>query len=201
MTDLTPTPEPTPQLASEAKPDQAPAARPDQAPAAIPQSTPAPRIRSRRRGRALGIVAAIAILALSGLSAYLIVVANSWSERADELEAISTDLGKQVAQSQADAQTARAARDDALAQLEELKGKSTDIVNQAAQAKDRESVLLNYLDSMATCAQQRQEIIDVLTDSRYYFPNKTPGQVEREVTQFCDELSKSVEDLKAEINQ
>lgn len=178
-------------------------ASPHSEPSPLSPAEPSPEPRKHRRAWTWvwRIVVTLVIVGLAGLSGYLVVVADKWSERVDELTAISTDLGQQVAQSKADAQTASAQRDDALTQLDELKERSTDLVNQEAQAKDNQSVLINYLDAMSSCASQRQELIDVLTDSRYYFPGKTNAQVENEITAYCNEVQSSVDAIKAEINK
>jgi uncharacterized protein with PhoU and TrkA domain len=84
-------------------------------------------------------------------------------------------------------------------ELDNATTRISDLANEEAHANDRESVLIDYVDAMISCADSRQRLIDVLTDSRYYFPGKTNSQVESEATKFCNGVSSDFKDFKKEI--
>ncbi len=145
--------------------------------------------------------ASLGVVALIGLSVYLVVVAGQWSDRVDELTVISEELGQSVASAQAAQTDAEARMDIARAELNNATSRISDLANEEAQAKDRESVLIDYVDAMISCADSRQELINVLTDSRYFFPGKSNSQVENEVTAYCDGVSSDFSGFKEEIAQ
>ena len=162
-------------------------------PSAI-EATPPPRRRGwRRLWVTLAILAAIGLI---GLSAYLVVVSAQWSDRVDELTTISEDLGATVANArtaQADAEarlaTAQTALDNATARI-------TDLANEEANATDNESVLIAYVDAMIDCADGRQELIDVLTNSRLYYPGSSTVQVEQDLVTYCDGVKNDLATFK-----
>jgi uncharacterized protein YhaN len=167
-----------------------------------PDHASAPPRRKRRPLWWLGwISAGLGVLALVGLSAYLVVVARQWSDRVDDLTVISEELGQSVADARAAQTDAEARMDIARAELANATARISDLANEEAQAKDRESVLIDYVDAMISCATSRQELINVLTDSRYFFPGKTTAQVEREVTTYCDGVAADFNAFKEEIAQ
>lgn len=196
--------------------DQGLADEPHAHSAAEPGVAPAPEYAApavatptkRRRARTWIVrsLVTVLILGLAGLSTYLVIVSQQWSDRVDELTAISTDLGKQVGESKAQAATANAARDDAVAQLDELKARTTDLANEEAHANDNQSVLLNYLDAMKSCSDQRQQLIDGLQqygnsgmwsdDSGKTYTTK---QFEQEITNYCNSVTSEIDALKAEL--
>lgn len=145
--------------------------------------------------------AGLGVLALIGLSAYLIVVSREWSARTAELTLISRDLGQQVADAEAAKADAEARLAAARLELDNATSRISDLANEEAHANDRESVLIDYVDAMISCADSRQELIDVLTDSRLFFPGKTTYQVEKDVTAFCDGVSSDFSAFKEEIGQ
>ncbi len=169
---------------------------------APPSDAPAPPRRKRRVLRWLGWSSAgLGVLALVGLSAYLIDVSRQWSDRVDELTVISTDLGQRIADAESSQAEAEARMEAAQVELVNATSRISDLANEEAHANDRESVLIDYVDAMINCADSRQELIDVLTDSRYYFPAKTSLQVERETTTYCDGVSSDFSAFKKEIEQ
>lgn len=149
----------------------------------------------------LRIVVVLALLAMAGVSGYLIWVSNEWHQQVDQLTEINTELGQKVADEQSAALTAQANADEAMAQLDELKSRVTDLANEEANATDNQSVLVNYLDAMVECADGRQELIDVLTDSSLYYPGTTNAAVERELRTYCDGVKEQYNALKQELGQ
>ena len=148
------------------------------------------------------ILVTLLILGLTAAGVYLTLTTLEWQQRADELTEISEDLAVQVAEAEAQAATDRAVRDEALAQLEALKAATSDLANSEANAVDNQQALIDYLDAMTQCSQQRQEIIKVLTDSNLIFEGgKSAAQVERETTAACNELEASIATLKQELGQ
>ncbi len=89
--------------------------------------------------------------------------------------------------------------DIARVELDNATSRITDLANEEAQAKDRESVLIDYVDAMISCTDSRQELINVLTDSRYFFPGRSNSQVEKEVTTYCDGVTADFTAFKEEI--
>ncbi len=170
------------------------------APAPLPSPAPA-RKRTGAGAWALRIVVALAVVGMVGLSGYLIWVSTQWQQQVDQLTDINTELGQRVADEQAAALAARTQADEATAQLDELKTRVTDLANEEANATDNQSVLINYLDAMVECASGRQELINVLTDSRLYYPDSSPAQVERELVTYCDGIVGQYNDLKQELGQ
>lgn len=192
---------PAPMPQADTAPDLAPAPAPDTAPPveAAPE-------KKRRSGKArkwiVRVFVTLLILGLGVASTYLTLTTLEWQERADELGEISEDLAVQVAEAEAQAATDRAARDEAIAQLEALKAATSDLANSEANAVDNQQALIDYLDAMTQCSQQRQVIIDVLTDSGLIFEGgKSAAQVERETTASCNELEASIATLKQELGQ
>ena len=165
------------------------------------ESPASPQPRPRLLRRFGWVLAGLGVLGLVGLSAYLIVVSREWSSRADELTLISRDLGQQVADAEAAKAEAEARMVAAQVELDNATSRISDLANEEAHANDRESVLIGYVDAMISCADSRQELIDVLTDSRLYFPGKTSHQVEMEVTAYCDGVAADFSAFKEEIGQ
>ncbi len=165
--------------------------------------SPAPRRRKHRVLRWFGwSSAALGVLALIGLSAYLVVVSSQWSDRVDELTAISTDLGQQVA----DASTAQAEAEARMQAAQVELGNATlrisDLANEEAHANDRESVLIDYVDAMISCADGRATVIKVLTTANYMFNDgRSASSHARELDTYCDGVSSDFNAFRKEIEQ
>jgi hypothetical protein len=174
----------------------------DIAPQAPGNSDAAPNRPKRRRLRWLWWTAgSVFVASLAGLCAYLVVVAHQWSSRVDELTAISQDLGTQVADQTSARQTADAKAATLQSQLDASKARVTDLANQEANAVDHEGVWINLVDSMISCADERQNLIDALTTPNSYFVGKSKAQVETEITTYCDEVKAKYTTFKAEIGK
>ena len=192
---------PAPMPPAATPPEVAPPASPDVAPplAVAPEKK---RGSGKAREWIVRIFVTLLILGLTAAGAYLTLTTLEWQQRAEELTEISEDLAVEVAEAQAQAATDRAARDEAIAQLEALKAATSDLANSEANAVDNQQALIDYLDAMTTCSQNRQVIIDVLTDSGKVFDTgQSAAQVEREVTAACNELEASIATLKQELGQ
>jgi hypothetical protein len=174
----------------------------DTAPQAPGNPDAAPNTPKRRRLRWLWWTAgSVFVASLAGLCAYLVVVAHQWSGRVDELTAISQGLGTQVADQTAARQTADAKASTLQSQLDTSKARITDLANQEANAVDHEGVWINLVDSMISCADERQNLIDALTTPNSYFVGKSKAQVETEITTYCDEVKAKYATFKAEIGK
>jgi hypothetical protein len=141
------------------------------------------------------------VASLAGLCAYLVVVAHQWSSRVDELTAISQDLGTQVADQTAARQAADAKASTLQSQLDTSKARITDLANQEANAVDHEGVWINLVDSMISCADGRQTLIDALKVPNSRFEGQTKAQVENDLTAYCDEVKTKYTTFKAEIGK
>lgn len=171
-------------------------------PIAAAEPAPAPHSRKRRVLQWSGwSLASLGVLALVGLAVYLVDVTRQWEDRVDELTLISTDLGQQVADAQAAQAEAEARMKAAQVELTNATTRISDLANEEAHANDRESVLVGYVDAMISCADSRQELIDVLTDSRYYFPGRSKAEVEQEVTAYCDGVTSAFTSFKEELDK
>jgi len=167
------------------------------APPPPPTSTP----NHRRMSRWWWAAGSLVFAALVGLSAYLIVVSQQWSNRVDDLTAISESLGAQVADETMARQSAEAEASTLQSQVDTATARITDLANEEANATDHEAVWINLVDAMADCADGRQDLIDVLTNSRLYFPGKTNAQYESEITTYCDGVESDYAEFKTEIGK
>lgn len=177
---------------------------PDNSVSDISATDPAPAAAHRKRRvlRWFGWSSAgLGVLALFGLAVYLIDVTSKWEDRVGELTVISADLGQQAANARVAQAEAEVRMEAAQAELTNATTRISDLANEEAHANDRESVLIDYAEAMISCADSRQELIDVLTDSRLYFPGKTNYQVEREVTAYCDGVSSDFKTFKKELDK
>lgn len=139
------------------------------------------------------------MLALIGVSAYLVVVSRQWSDRVDELTAISQDLGQKVAQEQAAKEEAQTQADDVQAQLDTLKGRVTELANSEANAVDSQATLTNYLDAMISCADNRANLINGY-GGRWQGDDGqviSTRQYAAELTEYCDSVKQNYADFKA----
>ena len=174
----------------------------DTARQAPPEADAAPSTPKRRRLRWLWWTAgSVFVASLAGLCAYLAVVAHQWSSRVDELAAISQDLGTQVADQTAARQAADAKASTLQSQLDTSKARITDLANQEANAVDHEAVWINLVDSLISCADGRQNLIDALNTPNSYFKGKTKAQVENDLTTYCDGVKAEYTTYKAEIGK
>lgn len=176
----------------------------DTAPPSPPEADAAPSTPKHRRRRLRWLwwtAGSVFVASLAGLCAYLAVVAHQWSSRVDELTAISQDLGTQVADQTAARQAADANTSTLQSQLDTSKARITDLANQEANAVDHEAVWINLVDSMISCADGRQNLIDALNTPNSYFKGKTKVQVENDLTTYCDGVKAEYTTFKAEIGK
>lgn len=143
----------------------------------------------------------LAVASLAGLCAYLAVVANQWSDRVDDLTAISQDLGIQVSDQTAARKTAEAESAMLQSQVDTATARITDLANEEAKANDNQTVWVDLAGALIDCANGRQDLIDVLTNSRLYYKGKTNAQVENDLTTYCTSLTAEYTDITAEIGQ
>jgi len=142
------------------------------------------------------------VTSLAGLCAYLAVVAHQWSVRVDDLTTISQDLGTRVADQTAATKVADAKVSTLQSQLDASNARITDLANEEANAVDHEAVWINLVDSMISCADERQNLIDALTTPNSYFlDGRSKAQVEDEITAYCDGLKSDYTTYKAEIGK
>lgn len=204
-------PAPAPAPASASIPPAAPAApaiAPPVAPSP-PTGTPvfaaAPVAATKPKRRALTwvvrSVVVLVMLGLIGVSAYLIVVTQKWSDRVDELTAISEDLGAEVATERAAKEGALAAADEIQSQLDTLKARVTDLANEEANVKDREDVLVELLESMSECADERGVLIDGYGSQ--WRSNSTGAilstrEYADQITEYCVSVQAGIDEFFAE---
>lgn len=166
------------------------------------EEAPAPRkARAGWRKWTLRSVVAVVIVGLLGTSAYLTVVSRQWSDRVDELTAISEDLGSQVATERAAKEQAQSQATEVQSQLDTLKGRVSELANEEANAQDHQDALTNYLDAMISCADQRGEVLDHFYG--YTWTNSdgrslSSRQYAAELTTYCEEIKQNYADYKAD---
>ena len=162
---------------------------------------PPPEPKHRRLRWLWWTTGSIAVASLAGLCAYLAVVAQQWSDRVDDLTTISQDLGTRVSDETAARQSAEANAATLQSQLDTATARITVLADEEANANDHESVWINLVDSLIDCSNGRQDLIEVLTNPRLYFPGKTNAQVENELTTYCSGLTTEYGTFKAEIGK
>lgn len=194
---------PTEPIAYSPLPDVAPVASavPQVAPELLETAPAEPAPRKRRARWLWPTLAAVSLTGMAGLSVYLAVVAFQWSDQVDKLTVISTDLGATVTDATTERDAAVAERDAMAAQLEAAKARITELANEEANAKDSESVLIEYVDAMRACSDQRAEIIRVLLNKNLVFEGTTPRAVEAETAAQCDQIASDFDAYKAELGQ
>jgi hypothetical protein len=133
----------------------------------------------------LGGLAAAGLIALS---VYMIMVTNGWRNYSSELEAALNDVKTTAAEDRADTEAMAARLDTVQGQLDTANARITELANEEANATDSQDALRNHMEAMISCADGRQELIDVLTDSSLYFPGTSNAAVERELRTFCDQV-------------
>jgi len=142
----------------------------------------------------------LAVASLAGLCAYLAVVANQWSDRVDDLTAISQDLGTQVSDQTAARKTAEAESATLQSQVNTATARITDLANEEAKANDNQTVWINLVDSMISCADQRQVVIGAYVNSMHFQGISNAGYA-AEITTYCDSVKAQYTDLKVEIGK
>lgn len=160
------------------------------------QATPSPK-RLRWLWWTAG---SIAVASLAGLCAYLAVVANQWSNRVDELTAISQDLGAQVADESASRDAAEANAATLQSQLDTATARISELANEEANATDHESVWINLVDSYIECEQGWVNHASVLKGQQVY-TGTTTARAEAELIAYCNSLESEYLDFKAEIGK
>lgn len=162
---------------------------------------PPPEPKHRRLRWLWWTTGSIAVASLAGLCAYLAVVAQQWSDRVDDLTTISQDLGTRVSDEAAARQSAEADASTLRSQLDTATARITVLADEEANANDHESVWIDLVDSLIDCSNGRQDLIEVLTNPRLYYPGKTNAQVENELTTYCSTLTTEYGTFKAEIGK
>ena len=139
----------------------------------------------------------LVIVGLLALVAYLIAATNDWRDYAADLEVALEDVKATAAQDEADRAAIAVRVDTVQAQLDTANARITELANEEANATDHQDALRDHIEAMIQCADARQELIDVLTNSNLYFPGKSNGQVENELKDFCDSVKTDYEDYLA----
>lgn len=173
--------------AAASTPDAVPAA--DATADADPTATadPTPTRTKRRLAWLWWTLAGLAAAGLVGLTVYMGVVTAGWRAYATDLESALEDVRATAAQDRADTEAMDNRLQVVQSQLDTANERITDLANEEANAVDTQDVLKNMVETMMYCADQRQAIIDVLTDRTLYFRGTTPAAVERETNAICDD--------------
>ncbi len=177
------------------------AAPPATTPAFATPPVAAPKPKRRVLTWVVRSVVTLVMLGLIAVSAYLVVVSQKWSERVDELTGISEDLGAEVATERAAKEGALAAADDVQSQLDTLKARVTDLANEEANVKDREDVLIQLLESMTQCADERGTLLDGYGSqwrSNSTGEILTSRQYADQITEYCVSVQAGIDDFFAE---
>jgi hypothetical protein len=181
--------------------DQPGAFAADTARQALGEADAAPKTPKRRHLRWLWWTAgSVFVASLAGLCAYLVVVAHQWSSRVDELTAISQDLGTRVADQTAARQAADAKASTLQSQLDTSTARIKDLANQEANAVDHEGVWINLVDSMISCADERQQVIDAYIQGGHFQGISNAGYA-ADITTYCDEVKAKYTTFKVEIGK
>jgi hypothetical protein len=138
--------------------------------------------------------------ALAGLSAYLVVVSQQWSDRVDDLTAISEDLGAQVAEQGGARKEAEAAAKTLQTQLDTATERMTELANEEANANDRETMWISLVDNMISCADARQSVIDAYINNLVFDGISRAGYA-AEITAYCEDVKTDFAEIKAEAGE
>ncbi len=138
------------------------------------------------------------LVGLAALSAYLWMVNGQWIEQNDQLRAEALELGETLATERAEAELQAEQLALIGSQLDSATARISDLANEEANAIDDRKLLESLVENYRFCSDQRQTIIDVLTDSRLYFPGSSAAQVERTTTAACNEVNANFEAYQAE---
>jgi cytoskeletal protein RodZ len=128
------------------------------------------------------------VVGLAALSVYLWMVIGEWSAQNETLRAEALTLGEMLAAERVEAEQQAEELTLVGDQLQNATDRISDLANEEANAVDDRKVIENLASNYRDCAESRQELIDVLTNSNLYFPGKSNSQVEREITEYCEEV-------------
>lgn len=162
-----------------------------------PHVAPSPRKRLRWLWWTAG---SLVFASLAGLSAYLVVVTQQWSDRVDDLTAISEDLGTQVAEQNVARKEAEDEAKSLQSQVDTATARITELANEEANANDREEMWISLLDNMVSCADERQLVIYAYINNRT-FEGISRQDYAAELVAYCDTVKADFEGLKAEAGE
>ncbi len=168
-------------------------------PPALPVLPAEPPRRDRHPWRIVGLAALILVLvATTTLSAYLWLVSSRWIGQNDTLRAEATEIGEQLAESQAHVADLETQVDTLQQQLDTASETLSDVVNDEARAGDDVQYLGDLIDAYASCASEYDDVLtDALTNG-YTYSNSNARSVQGDISDYCDSLAEAYTEYKAE---
>ncbi|WP_265523361.1 hypothetical protein [Oerskovia flava] len=156
------------------------------------------------------VLLVLALLAASGVGAYLYVTTTRWQESSADWEAQSRALGEDVARLQADLDGVNAELESARGQLSTAQDRISDLANEKAQLGDENVASQQYLDYQARvsdaagrvaaalnqCTSAQSELIGYLNNREAY----DPDDIERFADQV-DDLCTAAEDANSQLQE
>lgn len=185
------------------------------APTGESPTTPlAPAAPPRPRRRWPVVTLAVVLVGTLAAGAYLAVLARAWSARADELDATATDLGRRLAQTQADLDQRSSELGTVQAQLQTAQDRLVELADEKARTgDDREAQrqLAAYqarvseaagavASALQECVRGQEQLIGYLKDRERYDPASLAG-FEGDVTSLCDQAETANADLQRELDR
>ncbi|KAE8763978.1 hypothetical protein GB883_11380 [Georgenia thermotolerans] len=157
---------------------------------------------------------AVVLVVTLAAGAYLAVLARAWSARADELDATAADLGRQLAQTQADLDQRTSELGTVQTQLQTAQDRLVELADEKAQTgDDREAQrqLAAYqarvseaagavASALQECVRGQEQLIGYLKDQERYDPASLAG-FEGDVTSLCDQAETANADLQRELDR
>ncbi|MPV90290.1 hypothetical protein GB882_16575 [Georgenia ruanii] len=179
-----------------------------------PTTPPAPAAPARSRRRWLTVLLAVVLVATLATGAYLAVLARAWSARADVLDTTATDLGRRLAQTEADLDQRSSDLGAVQAQLQTAQDRLVQLADEKAQTgDDREAQrqLAAYqarvseaaravASALQECVRGQERLIGYLKDQERYDPASLAG-FEGDVTRLCDQAEAANTQLQRELGQ
>ncbi|TRW44890.1 hypothetical protein [Georgenia yuyongxinii] len=169
---------------------------------------------ARRPRRWVAVVLAVLLVLTLAAGAYLAVLARAWSVRAGELDAVATDLGTRLAQSQADLDQRTSELGTAQSQLQASRDRIVELADEKAQTGDERETqrqLAEYQERVSAaagsvasalqeCVRGQEQLIGYLKDAEL-FDASALESFEAEVATFCDQAEAANADLQRELDR
>ncbi|WP_062203180.1 hypothetical protein [Demequina salsinemoris] len=186
--------------AEETVPEPGRVAGPATEPAAGSQSE-SPADPARKRGHAWRVLAVtvlvVALLASSGLAAYLWLVSSRWIDQNETLRSEATDMGAELADAREQVSSLESEVETLQTQLDTTSSRLSDVVNDEAHAGDDLQYLGDLIDAYADCVDSYDEVLTDALTSGYTYTNSNARSVQADVADYCDSLAAAYEEYTA----
>ncbi len=159
----------------------------------------APQQSKGRAWRVVGLVALIlAFVASAALATYLWLVSSQWIDQNDVLRSEASELGDELASTQAEVADLESQVETLEQQLETTSSRLSDVVNDEANAGDDVQYLADLIEAYGSCVDSYDDVLtDALTDG-YTYSNSNARSVQNDVAEYCDSLADAYQEYVSE---